>query len=826
VSPANRGRLAAIVPFAWPALLVGGLGWIFRPLLFDQGYGDRDLVTHYYPLARLRAATLHRGDFFPGWNPLLNGGMPYAADPLNGAFYPPMWLLGLLPDVATGFAALVFLHRALLALFTYRLARTLGLSRPAATGAGAVLAIGGTTLSTDALQFLYAYTWIPLYLDTLARFARVQGGREARGMRARHLALAATALTMTLLAGEPQTFYLLVLVTPIWLFGVAPRPIALAALGRIVGATAISAAAALALGAAAVLPLSELSAAAHRGVINDYAAATVWSFHPWRLIELFLVRPFGVPEPGAWTFWALPLVRSPFSGFYAKSHYLGAIFFALALAWPWLLDRGARRLAIVLTAVAAVALWLAMGDYAGLYAIPYRVLPRFHLFRFPERLLVHTAWPLALLAGLTIDGLARASRARALRLGLAVLVAAGVLVVAAATLPVTRIAQAAVPDQAATAAAVIRVTLGAALRRSAVVLAIFGAILAVVAARGAGSRPGALAALGPITVLLALGDLVSAEGGLLRFLPNAVLRAEPQLLAVLDQDWRSLPATQPDRQRPPRLYVRLQEFDRSLGGAVPAAHWQLAAHNVPLGFGMGTLTGYNSLELRSVVDFAQALPLERVAAVLGVDYLATTPADTAAARFTAIYRRAQPPIVAYRLPETRPPVALVHQVTFAPTRERVLARTAAPDFDPLRETALLGDRPALAGAGAGAEITPVAYAPDRVSVRVRTPDSAAVVLSEIGYPGWTAQVDQEPPRPTLAADGVVQAALVGPGEHTVVFAFRSSAVRFGAIVSVIAWAALIALLSWGRRAGRAGSTGARAGRASTRPPSTGSRARS
>jgi hypothetical protein len=328
-------------------------------------------------------------------------------------------------------------------------------------------------------------------------------------------------------------------------------------------------------------------------------------------------------------------------------------------------------------------------------------------------------------------------------------------------------------------------------------------------------------------VLLGLGDLVAAEDQLLRFMPNAVLRGQPQVLAAIEQDWR---AGQPHLpERPPRLYARLQEFDRAAGSS-PEVHWQFGAHNVPLGFDLGTLTGYNSLELRSVVDFARSLPLERVAAILGVQYLTSTHADSAAARFEPIYRQDAPPIVAYRLPPAREPVHAVRRVSYAPDPERMRARLSAPDFDPLEETVLLGDGPPIGHNGKAGddapELTPVAFGCDRVHVRVTMPDSAAIVLSEVAYPGWTVQVDGGPRRSTIPADGVVQAVLVPPGTHEVVFEFRSTAVRRGALISALAWLALaLALTPALVLAGRAGSNAARAGATSTRPPSTGSGSR-
>ncbi len=768
--------------------------WIHWPLATDQSPVNRDLLAHYYPVARQHSDMLAAGHGAAGWNPLLNGGMPYAADPLNGALYPPNLIYKVVGDVPVAFAWLVFLHRLVLGGLTAWLAMQLGLSGWTGIVVGFVTCLGGALLSTDAVQYLFAYTWMPLYLGMLVRFGR--GGRPLA------LGGAILALVLVLLASEPQTFYILVLITPLLYWGAVLDEAGGSTLRTRPWVTGILVAgivglAAAAIGAALLLPLRELSVYSNRPHVNSYEAATVWSFHPLRLIELFVAEPFGRPEPGAWTFWALPLVRSNFGGFYLQSHYVGVVAAGLAVAWPWLAPRRLRRLAWTLSAIGVLALLVGTGDVLDVYKPLYEFLPRWELFRFPERLLVHTLWPVALLVGMSLQGLGERALCRRFlaRLGWAGAVGAGVLALAAGALPLERIAAACVPQETATAVTVIQATLVPALWRAALVLGLAAAWVGL-AAWHPRLRPLVL----PILVVGLALDLASANARLLEFAPNALLRQRPAVLtAIADQedaaDWHG-----------PRLYSRLNILEAGGQPGTLEARWQQATRNTPLGWGQATVNGYTSLETKAVVDFVRAVPFERMAAVLGVGYVITTPADPWFAGAPPI--AVEPSAAVYGTGPVRPIVHAVTRWSFVNGAEAARRQVATAGFDPLAQTVLVrsGTHETEAGGRHGTTprppVTLIERTPDRAHVRVDCADSTAVILGETTYPGWRVQVDGGAWRPPLVADGVVQATLVPPGRHEVVFEFRSATARRGRVVS---WVALVltvgalAVAEWRRR---------------------------
>ena len=96
----------------------------------------------------------------------------------------------------------------------------------------------------------------------------------------------------------------------------------------------------------------------------------------------------------------------------------------------------------------------------------------------------------------------------------------------------------------------------------------------------------------------------------------------------------------------------------------------------------------------------------------------------------------------------------------------------------------------------------LAWIAERREFQVHSSAGGRFVLVEQNFPGWTATIDNRP-TPIATWNSAFQSIDVPPGDHRIRFAFRSRTLRPGAIVSVIALAAL-ALLTfsqpklWGR----------------------------
>ena len=87
----------------------------------------------------------------------------------------------------------------------------------------------------------------------------------------------------------------------------------------------------------------------------------------------------------------------------------------------------------------------------------------------------------------------------------------------------------------------------------------------------------------------------------------------------------------------------------------------------------------------------------------------------------------------------------------------------------------------------------IKYDYDEVLVESDAAAPGWLVLSDRLYPGWTAEVDDQPAR-IYKANLLVRAVRLEAGKHTVRFRFRPDSLRYGAYISVPAW--LFALGWW------------------------------
>src|SRR5215216_6726144 len=122
-----------------------------------------DAATQYYPFYHLLGESLRSGAI-PGWDPYQFSGTPFAADPLTGwSYLPAMVLFASLPLVGAA-KALMFSHLLLAGLFTYALARALGMGLPGAFLAAIAYEYNGLFYieNTCCLQYIGVMTWLPL----------------------------------------------------------------------------------------------------------------------------------------------------------------------------------------------------------------------------------------------------------------------------------------------------------------------------------------------------------------------------------------------------------------------------------------------------------------------------------------------------------------------------------------------------------------------------------------------------------------------------------------------------------------------------------------
>jgi len=115
--------------------------------------------------------------------------------------------------------------------------------------------------------------------------------------------------------------------------------------------------------------------------------------------------------------------------------------------------------------------------------------------------------------------------------------------------------------------------------------------------------------------------------------------------------------------------------------------------------------------------------------------------------------------------------------------------------DPRREALLEEPPPELVlPADASLDAASVTgYEPEDIRVHVRTQAPGLVVLSEVGYPAWHADVDGKP-APLYVADGALRAIPVTAGEHQLELRYESATLAAGLSIT-LASAAVLAMVA-------------------------------
>ena len=335
------------LPWALGLLLVGV---VFAEVLAGQTFFYSDYSLIYHPL--LKWAYGGASDGVPGWNPDIGMGLPQAANPILGTFYPLLLPLHILP-FTWGLNALIVGHFALAFGFTTRLLNNLGVDRWGQLVGGLSFALGGALVSSTSYVFpIFAWAWVPLFL---------------LGVRTSRVVLMGPALALTLLAGAPLACVMAVLMSPAFI----TRRAQLVRLAAGVGLGGL-------LAAIQLVPTALFVGDSVRSGGAD-AAAGIWSFHPARFIELIMPDFFGRWAP-EYSFWGGHLTDDRKDGnFFYYSAYAGLVPLLLApLAYR---QKGFRPLLFLIV----LFFVLALGRNGPIYPIAVETIPGFNLFRYPEK---------------------------------------------------------------------------------------------------------------------------------------------------------------------------------------------------------------------------------------------------------------------------------------------------------------------------------------------------------------------------------------------------------------------------------------------------------
>jgi hypothetical protein len=717
--------VGALAPY-WPLLKLS-------VIFVTDGVFTSDLFNGELP-GRVLVAQGLRAGHLPLWTSQMCSGYPLVGapvDPLGLALFtqlPPAPALDLLLIVLL----LVAAHG------TYSLARRFGADRSAAVMAGMAFAASGYIATQLAhMSIMSTIVWLPVGLVLIDRMFT---GAAARGTRALLLATLGLLFANQVLAGFPQAAYICALLYGSFaLFrAFSGRPWRgaikqwLPLVAGIAGVLALGAAS----GAVVLLPLAELGSLSDRAGSLDYHWATFTNFWPGNFWTFFV--PYINGDASDLTYIGPP-------PFWENYGYVGGATAILAIYGA--VRERRRPLVAFLILMTIIAFAFILGPHTPAYYVAYLLLPGMQRFRAPTRFMVVVELGLVLLAAV---GLTRLRVKLEERWGIA-------------------------------------------------------------------SRLPRMIAIG-VCLATAL-DLFVHQPRQNAFVPASDWLAAPRTADVVRAD-NSAPRTFTPRHRdihrrahagPARGWTNVEPYFKLRDLLEPdtgGGYWQVPSADCYVGLAPRwyvLVWSYHYYENAIIHDLAfqqfdtQTLdirpPFVNLLRTYGVTHLlspyaGSDPALTLVARESNAY--------IYRV-EGAARVRVVRAARRMPTDAYVAARLRDPAFDPDREI-LLQDAPASLHptveetAGAPPDVstgraTIVRENAREVVIDAAAPQDAFLLLADMFYPGWHAEVDGAP-TPIYRANISVRGIALPKGQHTVRFLYDPTSFFLGVWISLTAVAAL------------------------------------
>jgi len=740
-----KGILCTLWPIVVLTLLCLAFYWDALWVREYEGLSvlGRDATDMHAHWLRFAAASLKTGRF-PLWNPYLFSGQPLVANPQAALFYPPTWLIMVLP-VVKALNLIAVQHLWLAGVGMYGWLRSEGASPAGALFGATVLTFSGFSsvrMHEGHIGVITTSSWLPFVLWAFSVAAKRSSWSIAL--------LGGVPVGLSILAGHTASFVYValgLLAYAIWYAwdsrrraGTDEAPTRNLLLHP--GLAALMLLAGIALAAIQLLPMVEFSALSTRQLSPRYEFAARFSWPPGYLLTLLVPNFFG--EPAHTGYWG--------DGVYHEYiYYVGILpLFLAALGL-----RCRHRLTPFLFALGLGSLLLAFGRYGALHPFLYRFIPVFKMMRVPARAGFLFTLSAAAQAGLSLTALESAHQ---------------------------------------------RALLPGSLSRSLVAGVTAGAVLLIVAsfaafAMGRETLPaaGRLWHQANQVTLFLLFFLLSA--GLLKAWPRLPLRQSVWLatgLAVLDL-WTFGSGMVEVSSIPVQgaWHVAAQAVATNENERLPLTRvlpWGFSDIDQSGGMEVGlySVFGYDPLVLQRYQEFIDSRPdlQARTYDLLNAGYLITlAPQEFPALPDAPRLVLERDGTWVYRRPNALPRAWIATRVEVLDD-VATLARIHAPDFDP-RTTALVDTPVMCPGAGPPEEnrVELVHYEGNRIEALVQG-GGGMLIFSEIYYPGWYAAVDGERV-PLVRADYLLRALCVPAGTHHIVLTYDPPLLKAGLIVTAV-----------------------------------------
>lgn len=392
--------LLVTIGFYWKLTLTAQYTWFDHP---DMAYLE-------IPRLEFQAREIHQHRF-PLWDPHLWGGQPLLGLTQPGPVYPLNLLLFTLP-LRGGYLKFGYLNwywtliHFLAALFTYLLARDLGLGKEGAFLSAFAFGYGGFVGTVAWLDVVNGAIWTPLILLFMLRAERGPG-------RMASAALGGLFLGVAWLSGHHEAPVLVSLLCAFtWLYFCRQKRELLPAAGLFFLVCGLIA-------AAQVIPTYEFARRSVRWVGADHALS--WG----ERIPYTIMRTYSLPAR------SLLGLALPLTGRIAdSSSFLGVT--AVSLGLLGIAARWKHQVVKLVTVMACGGIIYSLGALTPLQGILYSILPVVDKARVPARGILIVNFGLALLAAFGMDALVRESGSRLVGYFRNGLLAAGGLLLAVA----------------------------------------------------------------------------------------------------------------------------------------------------------------------------------------------------------------------------------------------------------------------------------------------------------------------------------------------------------------------------------------------------------
>ena len=751
VLPSNAGKTVSVIGVIGLVWLCAASRWIASDTVVPW-----DSKNQFYAFFRFLASALHSGGS-PFWNPYHYGGHPSIADPQSLIFAPAFFLWALFDEAPSIriFDLIVYAHL----LFGGLAVGLIGVRQrwpvSACVLAAAVFMFGGVAAGRlHHTGAILAYALFPpallLLQVTLARRSMLCG-------------LVFSFVFAALLLGRNQTALLLALVLSAAAFAAvatAVRPLRYLR-ERLPVFMVMGAVTAALIAVPMLLTLQFTSLSNRPAELLDHALKG--SLHPMHLAQLAVPDIFGAHRgfwgPGAGR---MPDIAQTDEAF--AYWFVGAVPFVL-LVWLGIAGGGAlRRGRILLTVTIATALAFALGRYTPLYGWVFEWLPGASKFRRPTDANFVAMAALAILTGHLLSDYVRSGVPRGRSIANAVVAAVAVAMIG------WSVAYSAQHGHGT--AALLEALKGIAI--------VAGVVLALWLATTPGRRGAVAAAL----ALVAIAELMwwnvdfrlNAEH---RSVYAVLEKPKPADAAALDLLRKAVGDRRAAGERP-----RVEIF--GMGGP-----WQ----NVAMVQGLEATNGYNPLRTgrydRLVSPGESTWLVEQRKFPASFEHYDCALSRALGLGYVVIGRPIEqvPQLALYPITNTilAGPTAWIYQLGNPTPRVTFTQLVQVADVDSIAGSgkmleSLSADRALIdddtppsahyAGAATGkaghAAIT--TWRTDRVEIDAESETGGMLVLHDLYYPGWIAEIDGKP-APILRADVLFRGVEVPPGRHRVVFRY-------------------------------------------------------